>query len=120
MHVTTDRFLTFATKPTLGLSKCAPRIAIRAVSPPAACSHPRRYTMHPSEPHWLLATNRNNELLLSQDLGTTWKSIGNRVSDFAWGRTAGEGWSKDSIVAAMLEDDAFMPLDGTFAKSLSL
>jgi hypothetical protein len=76
--------------------------------------------MHPSEPHWLLATNRNNELLLSQDLGSTWKSIANRVFDFAWGRTAGEGWSKDSIVAAVLEDDALMPLEGTLTKSLSL
>ena len=60
--------------------------------------------MHPSEAQWLLATNNNNELLLSQDLGTTWKSVANRVYDFAWGRSAGEGWDKDSIVAALLEE----------------
>jgi hypothetical protein len=76
--------------------------------------------MHPSEAQWLLATNNNNELLLSQDLGSTWKSIANRVYDFAWGRSAGEGWDKDSIIAALLEEGAAAPLETQFTKSISL
>jgi hypothetical protein len=121
MHVTTDRFLTFSTKPTLGLKKYPPLPTpqpLHRCLPPvsSAC----RYSMHPNEPHWLLATNHNNELLLTQDLGTTWKSIANRVYDFAWGRSAGEGWSKDSIIAAILEDDAPAPLESQLTKTLSL
>ena len=76
--------------------------------------------MHPSESQWLLATNHNPELLLSQDLGSTWKSISNRVTAFAWGRSAGDGWAKESIVATILEDDASFPADTQFSKSLSL
>ena len=76
--------------------------------------------MHPSESQWLLASNHKNELLLSQDLGSTWKSIANRVFDFAWGRAAGDGWAKDSIIAAILDDNAPVPLSSQYTKSLSL
>jgi hypothetical protein len=119
MHVTTDRFTSFSTKPTLGLKKYE-SINVRPVARTNHASQPHRYTMHPSEAQWLLATNQNHELLLSQDLGTTWKSIANRVYDFAWGRTAGEGWDKDSIIAAILEEGATAPLETQFTKSISL
>jgi len=59
--------------------------------------------MHPSESQWLLATNHNHELLLSQDIGSTWKSIAIRVTAFACGRSAGDGWAKESIVATIVE-----------------
>ncbi len=76
--------------------------------------------MHPSESHWLLAANHNHELLLSQDLGSTWKSIANKVFDFAWARSAGDAWAKDAIVATILEDDAPVPADAQYSKFLSL
>ncbi len=58
--------------------------------------------------------------------------------DFAWGRSAGEGWNKDSIIAAVrdytphpgslcpdscckvLEDDAQPPVEAQLTKTLSL
>jgi len=98
----------------------------RAVFPPPPFPPPRpslglkRYTLHPTDANWLLATNSKHELLLSQDLGATWKSIANRVFDFAWGRAAGEGWSKESIVAVMLDDGAPVPPADALTKTLSL
>ena len=99
MHVTTDRFTSFVNKASMGL---------------------KRYALHPTEAEWLLATNSKHELLLSQDLGSTWKSIANRVFDFAWGRAAGESWGKESVVAVMLDDAAPVPPSDVLTKTLSL
>jgi hypothetical protein len=68
----------------------------------------------------VLATNHNHELLLSQDLGSTWKSIANKVFDFAWARSAGDKWAKDAIVATILEDEAQEPAESQFSKFISL
>jgi hypothetical protein len=123
MHVTSDRFITFSTKPNLGLKKCAhractppPVLSCISVSGPLStdalqahdASHraalvaghePQPRAAHDAGPRRHVEEHRQQSVRLALPAIFFCNTLSRY--DFAWGRSAGEGWSKDSIIAAV-------------------